>query len=294
MTILDLTMRKLAEAAKNPTFRRVDDTIDFLQDLLYKRKSNLAVPINSKVEGVIKSTIGKLNEQLKTIGGTEYRAYNSVISETKAVFDDLNKALGKDANKGGSLMKRVFSPTDGGTKKLFEKVKGLTGIDLVDEATLAKLAMEIAGDTRQANLLEQLGLIIKPSTSSAVMEAGKWVLKKLQDTEGKARSIIDDAIGKKKDLNLKTPAAYDDTLGKIKPGLTIQDVSQRIKEMTPDEVKIMEDFIDKTRSGKKLSVEEETIARQLAEEFEINPDMTNSKLADFFEPILDTWAKIGE
>lgn len=197
-TLIKLVFDKLSDLAENPTFKRVDDTIDTLQGILYEGRQMGAVPINSKVEGLMKQIVGELNENLKIIGGVDYRGANAFWSEAKNIFDKLNKSLGEDVSKGGSLMKRVFSPTDGGTKKLFAQVKALTGIDLVEEATLAKLAMEIAGDARQASLLEQLELLRLPGKGSFAMEAGKWILKKLQDTEGKAKNIIKKATGGKK------------------------------------------------------------------------------------------------
>jgi hypothetical protein len=193
MTILKFTLDKLTEVSKNATFRKVDDAIDSLQAILYESKQMGAVPINSKVEGLLKQVVGELNEKLKVMGGAEYRGLNTYYSEAKRVFDKLNKALGQDVSKGVSLMKRVFSPTDGGTKKLFEQVRAITGIDLVEEATLAKLAMEIAGDARQASLLEQLNLLVKPSATNLIMAAGKKILQKLQNPEKKARDIINKA-----------------------------------------------------------------------------------------------------
>lgn len=127
--------------------------------MLYKKKSNLAVPINGKIEGIVKNITGELNSKLRSVGGDLYKKSNQRLSGMMDARDLLNKALGRDANKGGSLMKRVFSPTDGGTKELFNTIKKITGIDLNEEATLAKFAMENAGDARQANLLEQLELL---------------------------------------------------------------------------------------------------------------------------------------
>ena len=115
-----------------------------------------AVPVNSEVEGILKSTIGKLNSQLKEIGGTKYSELNSQLSDLLDVRGTLNKGLGSDANRGAALMKQLFSPAGTMPRKLFSRVKDLTGIDLVNEATIAKWAMENVGDVRQASLLKQV------------------------------------------------------------------------------------------------------------------------------------------
>lgn len=189
---------KLESLGENPTFRQVDDTVDFLQDILYKKKANLAVPINSKIESIVKKITGELNGKLRASGGQLYKKANQRLSGMIEARDLLNKALGYDGNKGGSLMKRVFSPTDGGTKKLFGEIKRITGIDLNEEATLAKFAMEQLGDARQANLLEQLELIkgsLGAGKGSFLTEFVKNVAKKagekvVGDPVDRARRIL--------------------------------------------------------------------------------------------------------
>ena len=95
-------------------------------------------------------------------------------------------------------MKRVFSPTDGGTKALFREIKRITGIDLNEEATLAKFAMEKSGDARQANLLEQLELIkgsLGASKGSFLVDAIKNIAQRagktvVGDEVDRARRIL--------------------------------------------------------------------------------------------------------
>lgn len=56
-------------------------------------------------------------------------------------------------------MKTVFSPQTGErTKQIFRAVKDITGKDLINEAVLAKFAMDAMGDIRGTNLLEALNL----------------------------------------------------------------------------------------------------------------------------------------
>jgi hypothetical protein len=181
---------RLETLAKNPTFSRVDDTIDYIQEILYKGSKDMTVPINKKVEGILKKVTADLNEGLKRTGGQEYRDINSQYAKIIGVRNDLNKLLGPKGNRGGSLMKRVFSPSDAGTKKLFALVKEITGVDLVDEATLAKFAMENAGDARQSSLLEEVIRGRVPSKASFIEAAARKTIGKLQDPIGKARRII--------------------------------------------------------------------------------------------------------
>jgi len=153
--LLNDVNKRLVAIEKNPTFRKVDDTIDAIQDLLFKRKSLTATPVNTRVSGILKEVTGDLNNRLKKVSeGTKFEDINKELSSVIEVHKRLNKLLGESANKGGSVMKRVFSQTDSGTKKMFAKIKDITGVDLVEDAILAKFSMDVVGDTRQMSLLK--------------------------------------------------------------------------------------------------------------------------------------------
>lgn len=192
--------RKLKSIAKNPTFQKVDDAIDFTHDLLYKRSSLTAVPVNGKVEGILKNITKTLNDQLKEIGGTKYKNLNINYSNTKKVFDVLNKGLGVDGNKGAALMKQLFSPNGTVPRKLFRAIHDMTGIDLAEEASLAKYAMDRIGDVRQKSLLESAitGQSLPTSKGGIFGRILKYGEDKLQDPMGKARRIINRSGGKRK------------------------------------------------------------------------------------------------
>lgn len=153
--LLTDTYSILKKLESNPTALRTDKAVDALQARLDYAGKNLYEPVNSQVEALVKDTVRDLNKRVQSMD-ENYRLANKGYSDTKGIREELNKALGLHANKGASLLKRVFSLTDGGTKALFDRIKQRTGIDLIREATLAKFAMESVGDYRQANLLEQL------------------------------------------------------------------------------------------------------------------------------------------
>lgn len=193
--------QKLLSIEKNPTFRKVDDTIDYIQDILYKRKANIAQPMNTRIEGIMKESIFGLNKKLKSLSnGTEYVKLNDQLSEIIKIRTKLNKALGADVSKGGSLMKRVFSPTESGTKEMFAKIKSITGIDLVEDATLAKFTMDTVGDTRQISLLKGI-----TSRYGLIEKAVQTGLRGVQTPFGKAGRIIE---GKKSSISKELPAFY--------------------------------------------------------------------------------------
>ena len=181
----------LAKLGQKPTVRQLDDTVDALQDLLYKRRNLTAVPINGQVEGVLKSITGQINNAVKKVGGERYRVANQKFAYMIDTFEKLNKSLGAEGVRGASLMKQLFSPTGEAPRRLFSEVKKLTSIDLVEEATLAKFAMESVGDARQASLLEEvIRGQVSPDLKGFVSHAANKVIGKLKDPVGKARRII--------------------------------------------------------------------------------------------------------
>ena len=183
--------RLLTSLGDKPTLREIDDTVDALQDLLYKRRSTVAVPVNGQVESVLKSITGELNAAAKKVGGDGYRKANEKLAHFIDIRDKLNRALGAEGVRGASLMKQLFSPSGEAPRRLFEQVKELTGIDLVEEATLAKFVMENVGDARQASLLEEVINSGSVTPRSFIGKAADRVIRKIQNPIAKARRVID-------------------------------------------------------------------------------------------------------
>jgi len=154
---------KLNSLGVSPTVRQVDDFVDWAQSQLYKQSKTMSKletasdPVVRQLQGIT----GDLNGKLKTTVGNGYGETNARISTLIELQDELSRALGADARKGGGLMKTLFSPAGGNTRRIFQDIQDETGIDLFKEATLAKYAMENVGDVRQASLLKQLDVATK-------------------------------------------------------------------------------------------------------------------------------------
>ncbi len=168
----------------NPSAQAVDRFVDFVQNRVYSGQRDLTVPQSEPVERVVQRVTGELNNALKDKMPESYRTLNKQYSDMVQVRNELNTKLGKEGERGGALMKRVFSPSDNNTKILFKKVHEITGIDLVNIATVAKHLMEVSGDARQKSLLEDIGLLkgAPPTTlTKATFDVGVHQLKKLFD-----------------------------------------------------------------------------------------------------------------
>lgn len=180
------------ELGKSPTLGTLDKTVDLLQNTLFEKAKGLAIPVTSRVESIVNQAIGKLNNKVKTAtekalnGSKEYNVLNDAYATKIELFNKLNKAIGEDAQKGGSLFKKFFSPQDSGTKKLFADIKEQYGIDLAEDATLAKFVMDSLGDTRAKSLLEQVPI----SKAGIVTKTLQNIENKLTRPIPKARGII--------------------------------------------------------------------------------------------------------
>jgi hypothetical protein len=131
--------------------------------------------------------VGKLNQAAKDVGGEEYTNANADYARLKGLRDDLNKRLGTNMKNAGSIMKRIFSPQDGGVKDLVKNLEQETGQPIFHDATLAKFAMDAVGDPRAQSLLQQ-GLEAK--SKGIVHSTLEYLKSKLEDPEGKALRVI--------------------------------------------------------------------------------------------------------
>lgn len=182
----------LRDLGTKPTLQEVNDAIDSIQGELYKGKTVGAEPISGKTEAVVKEVVSDLNNRAKDVGGDAYKQANAEYSTKREIYDTLNKALGIEGNRGAALMKQLFSPSGTMPRKLFTAIKEATGIDLVNEATLAKFAMESVGDARQASLLnEVLRGNVPLSKSGVVGKVLEYGVNKLQNPIKRGRKIIE-------------------------------------------------------------------------------------------------------
>lgn len=187
---------KLNSLGISPTVRQVDDFVDWAQGQLYKQSKTMS-KLETASDPIIRElqkTTGDLNGRLKTTVGGGYGEVNARISNLIELQDELSRALGADARKGGGLMKTLFSPTGGNTRRIFQQIKDETGVDLFKEATLAKYAMENVGDVRQASLLKQLDVAVQAGAEldlTKPMSIYRW-LKERGDMDGQelANEII--------------------------------------------------------------------------------------------------------
>lgn len=196
--ILKKAKSVLDQLEDTDSLQKVDDAVDSLQALLDSERALQAVPRTTKAEGVVKSVIGELQAKVNKIAGARYKNLNRQYAQVIRVYDALNKRLQFDpklgTSRGDALLKQIFSPAGNTTRGLFKKVEELTGVNLVDEAVLARLAMKMVGDTRADSLLENTaqqvmgGSSIKQGLLKALV---KKITKKIADPEEVGKELLE-------------------------------------------------------------------------------------------------------
>lgn len=143
----DILRVKSAPSSENLIDLRnaIQDKINFAKSA--KEASNVVDPLARKV----RSTIRDVN--LKMIGKSQGQLLDD-YSDLAEVLKDMNTFV--ESKTGGEfLLKRVLSERGRVPREVMSKVREYTGIDLMDDATMAQLATEIIGNAAQKGLFRQ-------------------------------------------------------------------------------------------------------------------------------------------
>lgn len=143
----DILRVKAAPSSENLIDLRnaIQDNINFAKTT--KEATNVVDPLARKVRGAIRDV------NLKMIG-KEQGALLDEYSDLIGVLEDMNQFV--DSKTGGEfLLKRVLSERGRVPREIMQKVAEYTGVDLMDDATMAQLATEIIGNPAQKGLFRQ-------------------------------------------------------------------------------------------------------------------------------------------
>jgi hypothetical protein len=122
-----------------------DNTINFAKSA--KEVSGIVDPLSRKVRGVLaeinRSVIGK--------------SQSKMLEEYSKIIEALNELQSYTGRRAGAefLLKRVLSERGGSVREILATIKKYTGIDLMDDATMAQIATDLIGNTRQKGLFRQ-------------------------------------------------------------------------------------------------------------------------------------------
>ena len=177
-----------------------DKAIDEIQDMIYSGTRQMTIAQGSKLEKQLRGIIGKMNSELKDTLPDAYKSLNDSFSATINNLNSLNRGLGEVVGdvsaSGAGLIKRFFSPSGSKTKELFEFIKKKTGIDLAQEATVAKFAEELFDNPNVKSLLGGI-----PRSKTGVIDSMVDFVVDKTGVGGKARDALREGlIERAKDL----------------------------------------------------------------------------------------------
>ena len=136
------------------TARTVSDLMNKIDNQINYGKASYAGGLDP-LSGFLLKTRGALNDVLRQ-SSPDFAKANDTFSVLKSVQNEINSMAGTQNQRGELLMKRVFSGDKSGqVQDLFNKIKQITGTDLVNDAVLAKYAVDTVGDASQKSLLQQ-------------------------------------------------------------------------------------------------------------------------------------------
>lgn len=151
---LGQTFREL-NSLYGSTARNASDVIRSISNSIdvAKGQSNL---VKDPLEAFLGHTSDVIDKAMRPVAPTLASA-NDTYSHLSEIRGEIAKMAGGNNQRGELLMRRVFSgDKSGDVQKLFDKIKAITGIDLVNHAVLAKHAIESVGDSSQRTLLHQV------------------------------------------------------------------------------------------------------------------------------------------
>ncbi len=150
------TYKDLAALQANPTVRATQHVIDNLDDISGQYKGADLFGVNhDQVDGFLHQTRHDVNMAMRQ-SSPAIAAANDATSQLHQLDDFLGREAGSDLSRGQLLMRRVFyGDKSKSAVDLLNKIKQVTGVDLVRQAGLAKLAIDLAGDAEQRTGLRQ-------------------------------------------------------------------------------------------------------------------------------------------
>lgn len=309
-----------ATVAKSPL--EMMDTISQMQNLIYD--TNILNRTSKNMKQLVERSIWKLNNAFKEQVWWDYRNILKEMSEDIKLRQSLNKIFKawewEVGNRWELAMKRLASgtTTSSDVRSLALKVKEKTGIDLIKEARLRQLAMDIVWDDRWETLFNVIwrwkaGLIEKwyekiiwitplSKEKTSIKRAWTWLksntsknantnTNSLAPTNPRNKkntwsNPVDNPVDSVRSNDLLLKEAPKKTLDNkgwyIDPIAMVEDISKVLKNLTPKNT-----YNIATQISKKLWVEVKKVHTILKEYVSKYGEKLKDKLADLADDIAD-------
>ena len=170
------------------------DRIKKLQEWIYENKSTIGIKgTSAKMESLISKVQGSMNDTFKKQLPEEYKKIMTSLAEDIKLKDDIQRLFGIAddgklvGNRGELVMKRLTSgtTTGGESRNLAMKIMDKYGVDLIQEARLRQIAMDLVGDARWQTLF----WVIKGGKQGIIDKAIEYTAGKLVNKEKVIRNL---------------------------------------------------------------------------------------------------------
>jgi len=156
-------------------------------DNLLDYSTKTANPLSTPAESAIKEFRKSASELLKNKVPQSKPLFNQFADNRKAL-DFFNPKLGENASSA-SVLKNIFSPQrKDELLPLLQNLEKNTGKQIINPSRVAKTAMDIAGDTRGASLLD--------TSANPKNIIAKLIQATVAKPEGSAKGIVKSSLGK--------------------------------------------------------------------------------------------------
>jgi hypothetical protein len=298
---------KLPSNIKSASATEWIDTLKSINEL-----PKAALSFSPKGAKVRRAKEALMDAVVKNFGGNEgsvAKLYKNYAAK-KQVFDAANEIVSAYATgkpiKQTTAMNRLQNIFDENKPAYLEAIMDLekaTGQDILSGITASKFQSRMPGSfnrvssaggmaTPKSVMEKGINLLAIPLTSPRfagliARSIQKPSLGKVGETASQVGEIASDIN------NFRVPSAFVNSDGQLKMGLSIEDVSKRpgfspqaVKSIHPDDLSVMEKFIDDARGVRRMNDAEYGMAEKLANLFGINMDDGLVAVAKEFENIL--------
>lgn len=152
-----------------------------VQDLMPSFKANVDQQVTEAAQVPLKNLNSILKEAFEN-ATPEIKALNEQYSQYSDVVNFINRRIGPEGSKGAPFARNLLKDYDTQIKDMVQALGDFAGVPLLDNAWLAKAAMEAAGDQNAKGLLDVIGGLANPK-GGAIRQMGKMIGDEILDKD---------------------------------------------------------------------------------------------------------------
>jgi hypothetical protein len=294
---------ELQVVKQSPDLQRLIDLRNIFDSKINFAKSSRDV--SSALDPLSRDVRSKIAETAANIVGPSEAGNLTKYSQFMDAYNDLKSYTDRKAG-GEFLLKQVLSEKGGTPREIMQTIKEITGIDLMDDATMASIATDLIGNSRQKGLFRQeltkAGLdaskILKGDTSGAIdlmfnygkkalVNEEKEFLKAAGEVPGVVAPKVNKSVGSATKVaeTTETGPTIMDKMQEMPVGMSVKRVKpKQIDSLTKQEMVDAIDYLRTPKAEYNANIEDAIIA--LAEKYGIPLGLSKGSMANRLETLV--------